>query len=99
MEKKKNIESLEQLAIDSKLAAWDIIIKQVIDKPSTDDTKVNKENLSVVLSSLNTAVLEGYLSYLPSKDVAKIYYFIADCLATAKPGKELKTIMEASRRM
>jgi len=96
MEKKKKLENLEKLAIDSKLAAWDIIIKQVIDKPSSDDTKVNKENLSIVLASLNTVVLEGYLSYLSGPEVAQIFYFIADNLATAEPGKELKAIMDAS---
>lgn len=98
MKENKRNEDYEKLALDSKLAAWDIIIKQVIDKTSQDDTEINKKNLAVVLASLNAVVLEGYLSYMPGSEVAQIYYFIADNIATAEPGKELEAIMEASMK-
>lgn len=95
---KKNKDVLEQLAIESKIAAWDIIIKQVVDKTPVDDPNIKKDHLGIVIAAMMSVVLEGYLSYMKGSDVATILYFLADTVATAEPGKEMKAVLESTKK-
>ena len=92
----KNIEYLDSVVRQTKISIANILNGSEL---STDIDPIDKTTLAVILATAHSMTLEEYLKTVGNINLATFLYFLADIIATSKPGETLDNIQHEISKM